>query len=172
MSSKSAGDETSSSKTLLPMAKRLYWNANANGETNLLQWIDDLNQAAKAEFGIYAQCIQTGTIPHEWTAKFLRPYDYDEMDDFDRQKLKLRMIDYKKVQSGFRFEQPKVASFILNNCTESSIKRCKNEYKSDFEKAINNNDIVSSILDSLKKAHTFRGKAASMTEIQCDLRGH
>ena len=133
MSPKSAVDETSSSKTLLPMAMRLYWNAN--GETNLLQWIDDLNQAAEAEFGIYAQCIQTGTIPHEWTAKFLRPYDYDEMDDFDRQKLKLRMIDYKKVQSGFRFEQPKVASFILNNCTESSIKRCKNEYKSDFEKA-------------------------------------
>ena len=61
MSIKSAADETSSSKTLLPMAKRLYWNAN--GETNLLQWIDDLNQAAKAEFGIYAQCIQTGAIP-------------------------------------------------------------------------------------------------------------
>ena len=163
MSIKSAADETSSSKTLLPMAKRLYWNAN--GETNLLQWIDDLNQAAKAEFGIYAQCIQTGAIPHEWTAKFPRPYDYDEMDDFDREMLKLRMIDYNKVQSGFRFEQPKIASFILNNCTESSIKRCKNEYKTDFEKAINDNDIVG-ILDSLKKAHTFRGKAASMTEIQ------
>ena len=50
MSLKSAADETSPTKTLLQMAKRLYWNAN--GETNLLQWIDDLNQAAKAEFGI------------------------------------------------------------------------------------------------------------------------
>ena len=76
------------------------------------------------------------------------------------------MIDYNKVQSGFRFEQPKIASFILNNCTESSMKRCKNEYWSDFEKAINDNDIVGIILDSLKKAHTFRVKAASMTEIQ------
>ena len=48
MSLKSAANETSPTKTLLPMAKRLYWNAN--GEIHLLQWIDDLNQAAKAEF--------------------------------------------------------------------------------------------------------------------------
>ena len=75
-------------------------------------------------------------MPHEWTAKFSRPYDYCEMDDFDKKMLELRMIDYNKVQSGFRFEQPKIVSFILNNCTESSIKSCKNEYKSDFKKLL------------------------------------
>ena len=89
MSLKSAADETSPTKTLLPMAKRLYWNAN--GEINLLKWIDDLNQAAKAEFCFYAQCIQTGGIPTSGLQGSLALIPiYDEMDDdFDREMLKI-----------------------------------------------------------------------------------
>jgi hypothetical protein len=87
------------------------------------------------------------------------------MDAFERDMVKLQMENHNRVREGFRSKCPQIASFILSNMADSSIKRVKDIDRPQFELAIRDNDIPG-LLERIRVAHIFRGRAAGASEIQ------
>ena len=56
-------DSSTPSYCMLSKEAKLYWKPD--GSNNLKKWKEDALQAAKGKFGIYAACLESGTIPIE-----------------------------------------------------------------------------------------------------------
>lgn len=151
---------------LLEESKKLYWKAS--GESNLLGWEEDVREALKAAFGIYATCIIESQVPDAWTQEYIfnrrENGPYDELPAFEKKIVDLHITEYYRVQFDWRTTKPKIIPFIAKCCSSSSIDRCKSEYKKEFEDAMTANDPVAYYM-VIKRSHTFRGKAASTAEV-------
>ena len=162
-------DEASSDKYhLLEEPKKLFWK---EAESNLIQWEEDIIEALKAQFSIYAECIIQQSIPREWTHDYVYDpddhggIDYDSLRGMERKILDLQIAEYYNVQFIWANKvKRKMIPFIAKCCKASSINRCKSTHKNEFEAAIKNDDPVE-YYKIIKLSHTFRGKAASTAEI-------
>eukprot|EP01037_Dinobryon_pediforme_P042211 gene42211-52430_t len=158
-------DDGDFSTKSLKGSKKLYWREN--GENNLVEWKINVVQAAKGIFGSFAQCLEDEVIPKEWEDEFEEPdgASIRGLNTLALKRLELQMTNYISRQEKWKEVKPKMVTFLMECCTESSIFRVESQSKTDWVAAKKNNDPVVALL-LLSRSHTFFGKTASSREQQ------
>jgi hypothetical protein len=82
------------------------------------------------------------------------------MDASERELVRIELMNHNKLREGYRSRQAQLASFIVSNLTDSSVKRLKDVARVDFEQAVLKNDIVV-LLDRIRLAHIYCGHTAA-----------
>jgi len=150
-------------KSALPQSKKLYWKET--GDNNLVDWIYEVPIFAKGNFGMFGDVLYEEKVPDEWVNDFEAPAPTRANDNLAAKRLEIQLAQHMATQVQWRDTRSKFVSFLLDCCTESSIRRVQAQYKNDFEKAMRANDVLA-VWNTLKKAHTYRGKTASMEDIR------
>ena len=155
-------DDGDFSTKSLKGSKKLYWREN--GENNLVEWKINVVQAAKGIFGSFAQCLEDEVIPKEWEDEFEEPdgASIRGLNTLALKRLELQMTNYISRQEKWKEVKPKMVTFLMECCTESSIFRVESQSKTDWVAAKKNNDPVVALL-LLSRSHTFFGKTAKFT---------
>ena len=140
-------------KSALPQSKKLYWKES--GDNNLVDWIKNVQLIVKGNFGMFSDVIDNERIPDEWVNDFEVPAMTRVDDPIGMVKLKIQLSQHMARQERWADTKPRLVSFLVDCCTESSIRRVKAQYRHDFEKACKENDVLL-VWNTLKKSHTYR----------------
>ena len=146
---------------ILPPSQKLTWDPS--GVNNLVSWIDWLHIALQSVYGFYAEAITSERIPDSWTEEYEAPTRVPEVGSFAAEVQKHNMRAFFDVQRDWALAAPKMVSFIMYCCTESSIRRVEAQHGAAFKAAIKARKPID-VYKLLKSSHTFRGKAASMDD--------
>ena len=147
-------DDGDSSTKSLKDSKKLYWREN--DENNLVEWKINVVQAAKGIFGSFAQCLEGEAILGVWEAEFVEPDGavIQGLNALALKRLEIQMANYISNQEKWKEVKPKMVTFLIECCTESSIFRVESQSKPDWVAAKKNNSPVET-LKLLSRSHTL-----------------
>ena len=107
------------------------------GDNNLVDWINEVPKFAKGNFGIFGDVLYEEKVPDEWVNDFEAPAPTRANDYLAAKRLEIQLSQHMARQVQWRdTRSAKFVSFLMDCCTESSIRRVQAQYKTDFEKAM------------------------------------
>ena len=152
---------------LFPASGRLAIGSTDVKGTNTIElWKEALARYAKTSFGRYASVIQDLKINTEFV-EYYQPSAEERAsaneDKFAEKVLTCTVESRMKLVDDFRMIKPKMESYVLESITEAGEKALKERYRLEWQKAINEDDIVG-MIDLIIKCHTTSGKASSYAD--------
>ncbi len=153
---------------LLRKDKRLRYNGD--GSNNLVEWIPDVIQMAKAAQPAFHRVLIDRAIPLEWETLFPAPDPavYAGMDDYVRDCLKDDRQQHEKTMQNWKICKPAFCTWLLANISDSSEKRVKEQEHVAFD-TTKEGDAIVTLFTLLISSHNFYGQVTSLKE-QTDVR--
>ena len=108
---------------------------NSDGSNNLVKWIPDVIQLAKAAQPAFHRVLVDRAIPPEWETPFPAPDPavYAAMDDYyERDCLRQQ---HEKTRQNWKICKPAFCTWLLANISDSSDKRVKEQEHAAFDAA-------------------------------------
>ena len=144
---------------------------NANGSNNLVEWIPDVIQMAKAAQPAFHKVLVDRAIPPEWETPFPAPDPAiyaAMMSEYERDSLKDYRQQHERTRQNWTICKPDFCTWLLANILESSEKRVKEQEHAAFDTA-KETDAIVTLFTLLISSHNFYGQVASLKE-QTDVR--
>ena len=120
---------------VLRKEKKLRYNAD--GSNNLVEWIPDVIQMAKAAQPAFHKALVDRAIPPEWETPFPAPDPaaYAAMSEYDRDCLKDDRQQHERTRQNWKVCKPAFCTWLLANISDSSEKRVKEQEHAAFDTA-------------------------------------
>ena len=157
-SSNESASKSSLGLLILSSEKKLYWRPD--GSNNRTEWMENFTHVFRGVYPTYAKFVQTGTVPEAWKAPYVIPNEVGALNPLQVEMEKQKMQDCRNWEN----VRPAICTFILQNISESSLKRAKTQHHAEWDDALDNSD-PELVYKMLVDSHNFHGKAASTEEI-------
>ena len=146
---RSPAQESSESRDLpylLKKEKRLRYNAD--GSHNLVEWVPDVIQLAKAAYPLFFRVLVDRAIPPEWETPFPNPDPlvYAAMDDYEKDVHRDDRQAYNKILASWKISKPSMCTGLMANASESSDKRVKEQHNAAWD-AAKENDAIAELMN-------------------------
>ena len=125
-------DERSSFPTECKLA---FGSSDKKQHTNLLKWTEDLEVYGKSKFGVFATIFRISAYsptPEEKSAAV--------DDEFLQKKIFITMDERSKLTTEWRFQKPKLGSYLISALTEACIVSIQEKHRIAWTGAVQEDD--------------------------------